>query len=101
MISRSTWFLVLILSLLFSLLMGLGLIWMSIERTDMAYSIRQLRSSVEERKILKSKLEVERDRLLAPEILREKAASLGMGESAAGQVRRMKDPGPAGRKQNR
>lgn len=60
--------------------------WLSIERTDKAYSIRQLRGGVEERRVLKSKLEIERDRLLAPQILREKAAVLGMSEARAGQI---------------
>ena len=83
-----------ILSLLLSLLMGLALVWLSIERTDKAYSIRQLRNEVEQRAVLKTKLEVERDRLLAPHVLRRKAIQLGMSEAKPGQIRRMPDPGP-------
>ena len=64
--SSSGWLLAFIISLLLSLLMGLALVWLSIERTDKAYSIRQLRNEVEQRAVLKTKLEVERDRLLAP-----------------------------------
>lgn len=89
--SQSSWLFALILSVLFSLLLGLVLVWLSIERTDKAYAIRQLRGSVEEHRVLRSKLEIERDRLLAPQILREKAAKLGMGEAKAGQIRRMID----------
>ena len=63
--SSSGWLLAFIISLLLSLLMGLALVWLSIERTDKAYSIRQLRNEVEQRAVLKTKLEVERDRLLA------------------------------------
>lgn len=92
-VSQNGWLLALILSLLLSLLTGLALVWLSIERTDKAYSIRQLQSSVEERRVLKSKLEIERDRLLAPQILREKAVHLHMNEAKAGQIRRMTDPG--------
>ena len=92
--SSSSWLLAIILSLLLSLLMGLALVWFSIERTDKAYSIRQLRSEVEERAVLKTKLEVERDRLLAPHVLRRKAAQLGMTEAKPGQIRRMPDHGP-------
>ncbi len=92
-VSQNGWLLALVLSLLLSLLSGLALVWLSIERTDKAYSIRQLQSSVEERRVLKSKLEIERDRLLAPQILREKAARLQMNEAKAGQIRRMTDPG--------
>lgn len=40
--SSSGWLLAFIISLLLSLLMGLALVWLSIERTDKAYSIRQL-----------------------------------------------------------
>lgn len=60
--SSSGWLLAFIISLLLSLLMGLALVWLSIERTDKAYSIRQLRNEVEQRAVLKTKLEVERDR---------------------------------------
>lgn len=63
--SSSGWLLAFIISLLLSLLMGLALVWLSIERTDKAYSIRQLRNEVEQRAVLKTKLEVERDRLLS------------------------------------
>ena len=71
--SSSGWLLAFIISLLLSLLKGLALVWLSIERTDKAYSIRQLRNEVEQRAVLKTKLEVERDRLLAPHVLRRKA----------------------------
>ena len=93
--SSSGWLLAFIISLLLSLLMGLALVWLSIERTDKAYSIRQLRNEVEQRAVLKTKLEVERDRLLAPHVLRRKAIQLGMSEAKPGQIRRMPDPGPA------
>ena len=92
--SSSGWLLAFIISLLLSLLMGLALVWLSIERTDKAYSIRQLRNEVEQRAVLKTKLEVERDRLLAPHVLRRKAIQLGMSEAKPGQIRRMSDPGP-------
>ena len=92
--SSSGWLLAFIISLLLSLLMGLALVWLSIERTDKAYSIRQLRNEVEQRAVLKTKLEVERDRLLAPHVLRRKAIQLGMSEDKPGQIRRRPDPGP-------
>lgn len=92
--SSSGWLLAFVISLLLSLLMGLALVWISIERTDKAYTIRQLKSEVDQRAVLKIKLEVERDRLLAPHVLRRKAVQLGMAEARAGQIRRMPDPGP-------
>ncbi|MFR5645397.1 MAG: hypothetical protein ACLUDQ_02565 [Bilophila wadsworthia] len=54
--SSSGWLLAFIISLLLSLLMGLALVWLSIERTDKAYSIRQLRNEVEQRAVLKPNL---------------------------------------------
>ena len=92
--SSSGWLLAFIISLLLSLLMGLALVWLSIERTDKAYSIRQLRNEVEQRAVLKTKLEVQRDRLLAPHVLRRKAIQLGMSEAKPGQIPRMPDPAP-------
>lgn len=83
------WMLTFVLSLLLSLVTGLGLVWLSIERTDMAYSIRQLRGEVERRAVLQTKLEVERDRLLAPSVLGRKAAEFGMREARPGQIRRL------------
>lgn len=91
--SSGGWLLVLVLSLLFSLVMGLALVWLSIERTDMAFTIRQLRGQLEERIVLKAKLEIERDRLLSPAILGRKAEELGMHEAKAGQIRKMPAPG--------
>ena len=91
--SSGGWLLVLVLSLLFSLVTGLALVWLSIERTDMAFTIRQLRGQLEERVILKAKLEIERDHLLSPQILGRKAEELGMHEAKPGQVRKMPAPG--------
>lgn len=90
--SSAGWLLMLVLSLLLSLIMGLTLVWVSIERTDMAFSIRQLRADVEKRAVLKTKLEVERDKLLAPYVLGQKAARFGMREAKPGQIRKMEIP---------
>lgn len=88
-VASAGWLLSLLLLLLLSLMTGLMLVWLSIERTDMAYSIRQLRSEVERRAVLQTKLEVERDRLLAPSVLGRKAAAFGMREARPGQIRRL------------
>ena len=47
--------------------------------------------SLRERRALRAKLEVERERLLSPYELRLKAEKLGLGEPKPGQVRRMGD----------
>ena len=49
---------------------------------------------MEQRAVLTSKLEVERDRLLAPHVLRLKAIQLGMSVAKPGQIRRMPDQVP-------
>lgn len=86
--SSAGWLLTLVVSLLFSLIMGLCLVWVSIERTDMAFSLRQLKADVERRAVLQTKLEVERDKLLAPSVLSQKALQFGMREARPGQIRK-------------
>ncbi len=83
------WKLSLMISLLFSLVMGLCLVWLSIERTDMAFALRTLHAQVEEHSMLQNKLEVERDKLLAPAVLSRKAAILGMRAAKPGQIRKI------------
>ena len=95
--SRSTlgsggWLLTLILSLLFSMVLGLCLVWLSIDRNDTAYSIHKLQLEVDEARAHVGKLEVERDTLLSPYVLGSKAEQLGMGMADPGQVRRLEIP---------
>ena len=89
--SGSGWLLALVLSILTSLILGLTLVWLSIEITDMTYSIGQLQASVSERRALKAKLEVERDRLLSPYELGRAALTRGMREAVPGQIRHLED----------
>lgn len=90
--SSRGWFLFLVLSILLSLVTGLVLVWLSIERADSAFRIGQLQTEVERRIALKAKLEVERDKLLAPYELRRKAEALQMHEAKAGQIRKLTLP---------
>ena len=78
-----------LLSLLFSMVLGVALIWLSIDRNDTAYSIHKLQKRVEEARSHVNKLEVERDSLLSPYELGKKAEELGMGMADPGQVRRL------------
>lgn len=78
------WLLTLIVSLLFSMVLGLALVWLSIDRNDTAYGIHKMQARVEEVRAHVGKLEVERDSLLSPYVLGRKAEQLGMG---------MADPG--------
>jgi len=90
--SSSGWFLLLIISVLFSLVTGLVMVWMSIERADTAFNIGQLQRELDQRSALHDKLEIERDRLLAPGDLRRKAERFGMHEAGPGQIRRLPMP---------
>lgn len=89
--SGSGWLLALVLSILTSLVLGLLLVWLSIEVTDMTYSIGQLQAGMSERGALKAKLEVERDRLLSPYELGRVALTLGLREAMPGQIRHLAD----------
>ena len=83
------WLLVLALGLLSAIIMGLVQVWSNIERMDTTYFINIAQNDLRERKSLKAKLEIEKERLLAPYELRKHAEEIGMHESKAGQVRRM------------
>lgn len=88
------WVLALILSVVASLVLGLALVWFNIERMDMAYDLKKLQAETDKRISLAAKLEVERDRLLSPSILYNKAKELDMRPARAGQMRTL--PATAG-----
>ena len=79
----------LLLGLLTCMTMCLILVWSNIERIDTTYFINIAQNKLQERKALRAKLEVERERLLSPYELRRKAEEIGMKEPKPGQVRRM------------
>lgn len=86
---RKEWLIVLVIELLAIPVMGLVLVWGGIERTDTTYFINIAQNDLRERKALRAKLEVERERLLSPYELRRRAQEFGMHEPGQGQVRRM------------
>ena len=83
------WGVALVLGLLSCMVMGLVLVWSNIERMDTTYFINIQQNTVRERRALRAKLEVERERLLSPYELRRKADEFGMREPKPGQIRRM------------
>lgn len=87
--TRKGWLIFMIMELLAIPVMGLVLVWSGIERTDTTYSINVVQNELRERQALHAKLEVERERLLSPYILRQRAEEFGMREPKAGQVRRL------------
>lgn len=86
---RKGWLLVLTLEIIAIPVFWLALVWSGIERTDTTYFINIAQNEVRERQTLHAKLEVERERLLSPYLLRQRADEFGMREPVPGQVRRM------------
>ena len=72
------WLLLLAGGLLSCMTMSLVLVWCNIERTDTTYFINAELNTLRERRALRAKLEVERERLLSPYELRLKAEKLGL-----------------------
>jgi uncharacterized membrane protein YccC len=87
--NRTNWVLPMILSVGTALALGLALVWINIERTNLGYTVRRLTGQEESRFAHAMQLEVERDRLLSPYVLHQKAAELGMQPAKPGQNRRM------------
>ena len=79
----------LVLGLLACMVMGLVLVWSNIERMDTTYFINIAQNTLRERRALRAKLEVERERLLSPYELRRRAEEFSMREPKPGQIRRM------------
>ena len=71
------------------MVMGLVLVWSNIERMDTTYFINIAQNTMRERRVLRAKLEVERERLLSPYELRRRAEEFSMREPKPGQIRRM------------
>lgn len=80
---------VLVLSCALNVAMGLGLVLVSIERTELGYAARKLEGTVKAKSDYSNELEVERGRLLSPYVLEQKAAELNMRAAKPGQIRRM------------
>lgn len=80
---------VLVLSCALNVALGLGLVLVSIERTELGYGVRKLEGQLKARVVHMNDLDVERGRLVSPYVLEKKAAELGMRAAKPGQIRRM------------
>jgi cell division protein FtsL len=69
--------------------LGLALVWCNIERLDLAYEIKRLEGAVDMGRELNAKLEVERDNLLSPYRLTNKARELGLRPAGQGEIRKL------------
>ncbi len=72
-----------------SLVLGLTLVWLNIERVHMAYELKKLQAEANKLQDHAAKLMVERDNLLSPYRLRKLAAQYGLEEAGTGQMRMM------------
>ena len=67
-------------------------VWLNISRSDIAWQIDERQKVLAEKLALYDKLETERDRLLAPDDLRKRAAKLGMAQAMPKEIRRLSEP---------
>jgi cell division protein FtsL len=72
-----------------ALFLGLGAVWLNIERMDLAYDLRKMEQSLGRKEDLAAKLTVERNNLVSPYRLKKLAGRLGLGVAAPGQIRRI------------
>lgn len=87
--SSKRWMLLISFSGVITVVLGLTLAWLNIERTDLAYGLKTMQGEAKELEDHVAKLRVERDNLLAPYRLEKMAEKLGLDAAKAGQIRRM------------
>lgn len=85
--------LALVVSMTMSAALALSLVWLNLERTNLAYRVRELQNQVQKGLDLNSKLFIERDHLLSPKELDKKAGPMGLGAARPGQIRRIHEDG--------
>lgn len=70
-----------------TLVLGLCVVWMNIERMDLAYELKRLQTELERKNDLNAKLEVERMNLLSSARLRTLGEEIGLKPAGPGQIR--------------
>lgn len=74
-----------------TIILGLGLVWVNIERVDLAYELKTLDRELQEKQEQNSKLQVERHYLLAPATLRDRAEKAGLRPPRRDQIRTVQE----------
>ena len=87
------WAISMAFSIALLLIFGLGLVWLNIERVDLAYELNKIQRQLDDVETLTAKLEVERNTLTTPSRLREMAMQYGLGPAHPGQIRRVSQSG--------
>jgi cell division protein FtsL len=70
-----------------TIVLGLTLVWVNIERVDQAYELKSLEREYQEKLEQNSKLQVELHYLLAPPTLRDRAEKAGLRPPSRDQIR--------------
>lgn len=70
-----------------TIVLGLTLVWVNIERVDQAYELKSLEREFQEKLEQNSKLQVELHYLLAPPTLRDRAEKAGLRPPNRDQIR--------------
>ena len=70
-----------------ALVLGLSMVWINIERVDLAYELKQLQTELEHKTNLQAKLEVEKVNLLSSSRLRSLAEESELRQARPGQIR--------------
>ncbi|MFW6323479.1 MAG: hypothetical protein ACOC0U_00315 [Desulfovibrionales bacterium] len=91
---RDPWNLLNLVLLVLMLMTGFLLVWLNIERLDLAYRIENLGSRLEASEDLQAKLEVERDNLVSSYRLNRHAEQAGLEPAVPGQVIILEKPEP-------
>ncbi|WP_462324632.1 hypothetical protein [Desulfoplanes sp.] len=73
----------------FAVLLGMALVWVNIERVDLSYGLQKMQATLSQKEELSSKLEVERNNLVAPARLRHAAQEAGLYAADSGQMRKI------------
>ena len=79
------------LMFLLTIVLGLALVWVNIERVDLAYELKTLERELQEKQDQHSKLQVERHFLLAPASLRARAEAAGLRPPNRDQIRTLQE----------
>jgi cell division protein FtsL len=74
-----------------TIILGLGLVWVNIERVDLAYELKNLERELQDKQDQHSKLQVERHYLLAPATLRTRAEQAGLRPPRRDQIRTLQE----------
>ena len=74
-----------------ALCLGMGAVWLNIERMDLAYDLRKMEKSLGKKEDLAVKLTVERNNLVSPYQLKQLAGRHALGVASPGQIRRIAD----------